>query len=81
MQEFVFNFKAFAFGLAIGLTYMYMTDAPKKTMLSYPTPYNAGQITYKDEGGNCYQFVATKVPCPSDKASVKQQPSPSLVQQ
>lgn len=81
MQEFVFNFKAFAFGLAIGLIYVYMTDAPTKTILSYPTPYNTGQITYKDDGDTCYQFVATKVACPSDKAAVKQHPAPSLVQQ
>ena len=80
MTGFVFNVRAFMVGLVIGLLYVYMNEPPKNTVVSYPTPINAGKITYKDDVGNCHQFVATKVRCPSNKSSIKQQPSASSTQ-
>ena len=77
MNEFVFNVRAFLIGLAIGLLYVYVTEPPKTSVVSYPTPINAGKIVYSDDAGNCYQFVATKVACPTDKSAVKQQPMSS----
>lgn len=42
--------------------------------MKFPSPYNAGNITYKDKGSNCYKYEATKTECPKDKGLIKEQP-------
>ena len=66
----LYFFAAFAFGLF--LCYIY-TPKPEVVM-KFPSPYNAGNITYKDKGSNCYKYEATKSECPKDKALIKDQP-------
>ena len=74
MKSFAFNWIAFVVGLIIGGVYIYFKQPDMKTVVTYPTPYNAGKITYTDSADNCFVYVATKVDCPKDKSKVKPQP-------
>lgn len=64
----------FFVSLAVGLFVVYITNPPPKVVVKFPSPYNAGNITYRDKADTCYQYRAEKVSCPADKALVKPQP-------
>ena len=55
----------------IGLIYSYLTSNDPIEIVKYPTPYNAGKITYVDDAGVCYRYKVKKVTCPVDKSVVK----------
>ena len=58
-----------AFGIGILFTYMF---APMPTVIyKYPTPENAGKITYIDESKECYKYRSKVVDCPKDKTKIK----------
>lgn len=61
---------SFAFG--IFLSYIF-TPSPQ-IVIKYPTPQNAGHITYMDDGGVCYRYEAVEVNCPEDKTMIKTLP-------
>jgi len=42
--------------------------------MKFPSPYNAGKITYKDKDDSCYKYKAEKVSCPLDAGLIKAQP-------
>ena len=42
---------AFLFALAIGIFYVYISAPPRRIVYKFPTPDNAGKITYKDDAG------------------------------
>lgn len=73
-KKYVFHWPAFIIAFGIGLLYVYMSAPPQKIVLKYPTPYNAGKVTYRDSADTCFQFVANKVKCPEDRSNVKSQP-------
>lgn len=58
---------AFAFG--IFLSYIF-TPSPK-IVIKYPTPQNAGKVTYVDDAGVCYRYEAIKTECPANKDNIK----------
>ena len=58
-----------AFAIGIFLTYIY--SPPKKIIIKWPTPENAGNIIYKDKAEHCYKYKANEVPCPDDKNQIK----------
>ena len=74
MKFFALNIPAFIVGLLVGLLYIYCNNPDIKTIVTYPSPFNAGKITYEDDASNCFQYVATKQKCPDDKTKIKQQP-------
>lgn len=63
-------FLAFAFGLFL----CYISQPQPEIIVKFPSPYNAGQVTYKDKAQNCFKFKAEKSTCPTDKALIKPQP-------
>ncbi len=63
-------FAAFALGLL--LTYL-MTPAPR-LVVKFPSPYNAGHVTYKDDADACFKFNAQRVPCQSNSEGLLPQP-------
>ena len=73
-MEFKFNVATFFIGIAIGMLYLYFVETEKKKEIVFPTPFNSEKVTYHDEANNCFQFVATKVKCPTDKTKIKEQP-------
>lgn len=61
---------AFAFGVFIS----YIFTPTPKVVIRYPTPQNAGKVTYVDDAGVCYRYKAVEVGCPKDKDNVRQMP-------
>ena len=61
----------FLISLCIGLLYTYVTISPPKVVIKYPTPYNAGKVTYIDQANVCYKYDVQKVDCPRDRKGVK----------
>lgn len=65
-QRFRMHWLAFFLAFAVGISYVYFVHPAPKVVIKYPTPYNAGKITYQDDGESCYQYKATKVTCPKE---------------
>jgi hypothetical protein len=64
----------FFISLAVGLLLCYIYNPKPDMVVKFPSPFNAGNIIYKDKGDACYKFNASKVSCPRDKSLIKQQP-------
>lgn len=76
MDHFRFNWIAFLISFGIGMFYVYMKAPAPKIVITYPTPYNAGNIVYTDSANTCFVFNANRKSCNSvpDKNSIKPQP-------
>lgn len=64
----------FLLALCVGLFYTYISAPAPKVVIKYPTPYNAGKVTYLDDAGVCYRYKIKEVACPIDKTKIKQVP-------
>jgi hypothetical protein len=60
--------------LAVGLLYTYLVAPAPEVVVKFPSPYNAGQVVYKDKAETCYRYSASRVSCPRDKGLIKEQP-------
>lgn len=61
----------FLISLCIGLFYTYITTPYPHVVMKYPTPFNAGKITYVDQNNVCYKYQIQKVKCPVDQSQIK----------
>ena len=61
---------AFFIAFGIGLLITYATSKPRKLIIQWPTPENAGQIVYKSSSESCYTYKANEVNCPEDKTKI-----------
>lgn len=59
---------------AIGLLVCYLIQPPTEVVVRFPSPYNAGQVVYRDKADNCYTYESNEVSCPKDGAGVRPQP-------
>lgn len=64
----------FFISFAIGLLLCYVFNPKPDVVLKFPSPYNAGQVLYRDKAEGCYKYEASKVECPIDKSLIKPQP-------
>jgi len=64
----------FFIAFAIGLLICYTTNPKPEVVVKFPSPYNAGQVVYKDKADQCYKYSASKVACPRDQSLIKEQP-------
>jgi len=64
----------FMVALAVGLLYTYLASPSPTIIIKYPTPYNSGKITYKDDAGVCYKYRVKKTTCPKDLNKIKNMP-------
>jgi hypothetical protein len=64
----------FLIALCVGLLYTYVSAPPPEIIVKYPTPLNAGKITYVDDAGVCYKYKVNPVECPANQDSIKQMP-------
>ena len=62
----------FFLAFAVGLFYCYITTPSPNIVLKFPSPINAGTVTYKDKDDNCFKYIATQEAC--DKRDIKPQP-------
>ena len=61
----------FLVALCLGLFYTYITAPMPEIVIKYPTPFNAGKITYVDKNNVCYKYKMEKVNCPIDQSKIK----------
>lgn len=73
-MEYQFRWGWFLFAFAIGVLYVYLVKPQPIIVYKYPTPYNAGKVTYSDHAGNCYKFKVDSITCPKDREHVESQP-------
>lgn len=64
----------FFLAFAVGLLFCYISTPKPEVVLKFPSPYNAGKVTYTDKANSCYKYKAEKVECPANKAMIKDQP-------
>jgi hypothetical protein len=65
------NVTAFFIAFCIGIFFTYIYSPPKKIIIKWPTPENAGKIIYRDHADTCYKYKADEIPCPDDKSQIK----------
>jgi hypothetical protein len=61
----------FLIALTVGLIFTYLTAPQPQMVIKYPTPFNAGKVTYVDQNDVCYKYQMKKVTCPVDQSKVK----------
>jgi hypothetical protein len=60
---------------AIGMCVCYATNPQPEVVFKFPSPMNAGRVTYKvPNTDSCYKYTSNVVDCPSDEKMVKPQP-------
>ena len=64
----------FLLAFAVGLLVCYLYNPSPTMIVKFPSPYNAGQVVYRDDSNTCYKYTADKVACPIDKLMIKPQP-------
>jgi hypothetical protein len=64
----------FLIALCVGLLYTYVSTPSPEIVVKYPTPFNAGKITYVDDAGVCYRYKVNPTTCPSDPDKIKNMP-------
>lgn len=57
------NIPLFVISLAIGLFFVYIYQADKRTIYVYPKPDNVDLIQYKDKAGTCFNVKQASVKC------------------
>ena len=57
------NIPLFIISLAIGLFFVYIYQADKRTIYVYPKPDNVELIQYKDKAGTCFNVKQASVQC------------------
>ena len=63
----------FLIAFSIGLLYAYISAPEPTVVVKYPTPENAGKITYRDDADVCYRYKVVETTCPV-KDMIKQIP-------
>lgn len=64
----------FLLSFAFGLFICYIMKPKPTVVVKFPSPLNAGTITYRDTNDNCYKYKAEKTQCPLDQSQIKPQP-------
>jgi hypothetical protein len=68
------NLFYFVLSFSVGMLFIYITTPEPRVVLKFPSPYNAGDVTYRDKSNSCYRYKADKTSCPMDKSVIKPQP-------
>ena len=61
----------FLISLCVGLFYTYITMPAPQIVIKYPTPFNAGKITYVDKNNVCYKYRIQKTQCPLKPSEIQ----------
>lgn len=64
------SWPTFIISFAIGIFFVYITQARPKTIIVYPTPDNVDDIQYKDSADNCYHFKSQITECPQNSSLI-----------
>jgi hypothetical protein len=67
---FKINWFSFVFAFILGIIYIYISSPPIRSVIKYPTPYNANKIVYMNHNKQCYKYNVEEVKC--NEASITQ---------
>ena len=62
----------FFMALGLGILFVYIFTPQMQVIYKYPTPENAGKITYIDKAQVCYKYKKKQVDCKKNKDSIKE---------
>lgn len=62
------------FGIVFGIIGIMFIKPEKNVIYKYPSPDNAGKLTYKDKNGICYKYSANAVDCDKNESRLKDYP-------
>lgn len=68
------NVKAFLIAFAVSILIVYIFHPEPTKIYKFPSPDNAGKLTYQDNDKNCYKYEAKEVKCPSDPNLILEHP-------
>jgi hypothetical protein len=57
--------------LGVGILLNYLSVAPPKIVIKYPTPDNADKLIFKDTADTCYKYKTKEVQCPKDTSKIE----------
>jgi hypothetical protein len=63
--------RAFFISLFIGIMIAYVLAPHKKYIIAYPTPENAHEKIYENEG-SCVKYDSKEITCPKDSSQIQQ---------
>ncbi len=63
MSEFFIRFPALVAGVVVGFILLRMYAIDRPIFYKWPSPENAGKVTYKDKNGVCYSYNSESVDC------------------
>jgi hypothetical protein len=61
-------------GIVLGIAGIYFLKPEATILYKYPTPENAGKLTYRDKNNVCYQYSGKEVNCDASEAKLKTYP-------
>lgn len=64
------NIPVFLLSFAVGLFFVYISSAPNKSVVVFPTPENQSQVQYKDNSDTCHSYKAVETNCPTDNSAI-----------
>jgi hypothetical protein len=64
----------FVITFIISIVVVYFIHPEPTVIYRFPTPDNAGKLTYQDKSKNCYKYEASEVKCPSDPNLILEHP-------
>lgn len=67
------NLFAVIVSFCIGILYVYVSSPAPNVVMKFPSPYNAGEVVYRNKAEECYKYDVEKVDCDS-ATNVKSQP-------
>ena len=65
-QDVVVFFVAFC----AGVLFVCLVEAKPEIIVRWPTPDNAGLVTYVDRANNCYEYESKEVACTADAKNI-----------
>jgi hypothetical protein len=64
----------FLIAFVVGLVYTFVSAPAAHVVVRYPTPENAGKVTYKDDADVCYRYKVIPTTCPIDVSQLRKVP-------
>lgn len=76
-QDLVVFFIAFC----VGVMFVCLVEDSPEVIVRWPTPDNAGLVTYVDRANNCYEYVPKEVECTDSAKNIPIQKGEGMVGQ
>lgn len=69
------NFLALIISFGVGLLMTYLIKPAPKIIIKFPSPYNVGNVMYRDKSDMCFMYKSEAIACDQeDQKSILPQP-------